>query len=167
MLFRSKAENEAEALDSWNAAKKTQKGYESRTEMLTSVSKALPALMRAAKVQSRSAKFGFTYGSVEKTLADLKGEISELEAAIASKNSLEIEDELGDVLFAAANLSSLLKCEAEEALCKSTEKFIRRVAKCEEYSKADGMADLADVLPDKLDKYWKRAKKQLLLGTQS
>ncbi len=150
-----KADNAEDALKSWDAAKASSKGQKTDSEKLLSVAKTLPALMRSQKVQGRAKKAGMDFESLSMTLENLKGEIEELENAIALGNAEQIKDEMGDVLFSAVNVSRFLDIEAEQALSDSCDKFVDRFAKVEE--KLD--RPMSEYSMSELDEVWKQVKK--------
>lgn len=152
-----KVKNSTEVLSNWNDIKQETKGQESYTDTLRSVCSTLPALMRAQKLGTRAKRAGMDFAGVNEALDALESEIAELKAAIA--DGTNIEEEMGDVLFSAVNVSRLLKIDAEEALTKSSDKFVDRFAKTEELVRCDG-ADMRTLNIDELDAYWRRAKKQ-------
>ncbi len=147
-----------QVLDNWDKIKKKEKRQETAASTLEGVSKALPALIRSCKVQKRAAKTGFEYAGVEDALSDLKSEVVELEQAMAHHDSENIEEELGDLLFAAVNVARMLGKDPEEALYRSTDKFIRRFSLVEEMAESHQMA-LKDCTAQELDRLWKKAKK--------
>jgi tetrapyrrole methylase family protein/MazG family protein len=152
-----KSDNTKEILENWDKIKRDTKGVKSQADLLRSVPKTLPALMRSAKVQSRAARVGFDWSDVSGALQSLKSEIEELEQAIENGNSIQIEDELGDVLFSTVNISRFVKCDAEQSLTHSCDKFIKRFAEVEILAKENGIDMLkADI--HELDKLWDMAK---------
>ena len=150
------ANNEDEALASWDKAKKESK-KQSDSETLVAVSKALPALMRADKVGSRASKVGYDFSDAKSALEKLKSEIVELEEVL---DKPEAEEEMGDVLFSAVNVARKLKLDSELILGASTDKFINRFAKAEQIAKDNGTS-LSDLSEEELDLIWEQAKKQL------
>ena len=150
-----KADNAEDALKSWDDAKAQTKGQKTNSEKLLSVAKTLPALMRSQKVQGRAKKAGMDFESLSKTLENLKGEIEELENAIALGNAEQIKDEMGDVLFSAVNVSRFLDIEAEQALSDSCDKFVDRFVRVEE--KLD--RPMSEYSMAELDEVWKQIKK--------
>lgn len=121
-----KAGSGEDALGFWNANKIAEKGYENASEYLSAVPSAMPSVMRAEKVGKRASKYGFDFASAKDALNKLKEEILELENALSSGSSLDVENECGDILFSAVNVLRLLGVEGELALKRSTEKFIKR-----------------------------------------
>ena len=151
------ADSSDEVLRNWDAIKKREKGQETATETLLGVSKALPALMRSAKVQQRAARSGFDYPDVAMALRDLRSEVDELEQAIALGDAAHNVDELGDVIFSAVNVSRFLKADAEEALSLACEKFISRFSQVERLASERGVS-MRNTSIEELDKLWREAK---------
>ena len=146
-----------EVLANWDKIKKEEKGQQTAADTLLAVSSALPALMRAQKVQHRAARAGFDYDNAEQAAADLSSELAELKEAIAAKDSGHIAEELGDLLFAAVNVARFTKNDSEEAMTRATEKFIRRFTLVEQLAKEQGI-DLQNASSDTLNKLWADAK---------
>lgn len=151
-------ENSGQVLDNWDKLKKAEKHQQTAASTLEGVSKALPALMRAAKVQKRAGKVGFEYPALADALGDLRSEIAELEEALAKEDGDGVFEEIGDVLFSAANVSRLLKADPEEALTRSTEKFIRRFHRMEQAAISNDI-ELSECTIDELNDLWREAKK--------
>lgn len=147
-----------DVLDNWNRIKQKTKGQSTASETLDSVPRQLPALMRSEKVQSRAKKAGFDYPDVDMALNDLKSEVSELSAAIDKKDTGNIAEELGDVLFSAVNVSRFFHMDPEELLTHSCDKFIARFKIVEALAQEQNM-DLKQSDIDVLNQLWKEAKK--------
>ncbi|MEM5517602.1 nucleoside triphosphate pyrophosphohydrolase [Henriciella sp. AS95] len=124
---------------------------------LDGVANALPALMRAEKLQKRAARTGFDWTNPEDILDKVAEETDEVSDAIASGNLENIEDEIGDLLFVVANLARRFKLDPEIALRKATAKFERRFKKMELLAIQDNQ-DFASLSLDEQDKLWKRVK---------
>lgn len=148
----------AEVLVNWDAIKKKEKGQKSVSEGLKGVAKALPANVRAAKVQKKAAAVGYDFASVDDVKTKVYEELHELESAMASGNGEEIFKEFGDVMFSMVNLSRFLGVNAENSLTNATEKFINRLDNAEILAKNQGM-DLAGMTAEQLDKLWEAVKK--------
>ncbi len=146
-----------EVLDNWDTIKKKTKNQTTQTDVLKSVSKALPALMRSSKVQSKSAKVGFDWADVSGAIEKVAEETNELKQAIKSNNEENCLEELGDLLFSVVNVSRFLNIEAEQALSKSCEKFISRFEKMERLAKNRGI-NIASLPLEALDALWNEAK---------
>lgn len=152
-----KVNGSGEVLANWNNIKQETKGQETYTETLESVCSALPALMRAQKIGTRAKRAGMDFKDVSSAIEALESEVAELKKAV-SENS-NIEEEIGDVLFSAVNAARLCGFDAEEALTKSSDKFISRFRKTEDMVRFDGI-DMKSLDIDKLDAYWQKAKNQ-------
>ena len=143
-----------QALSVWDARKREEKGQRTAADALDSVARALPALTRASKLQSKAAKAGFDWRDAAPALDKLREELGELERAVAEGSN--IEEELGDLLFAAVKVGRFTQVDGETALQKACEKFIRRFHRVEEL--ADGPLDRLDV--PELEALWSRAKRE-------
>lgn len=153
------AEDEKQALESWDNAKAQSKGVKQQSETMVSIPLELPALMRAEKIQSRAAKVGFDWDSVNGAFDKLLEEINELKTAVSQGNKADIEDELGDVLFSCVNVSRFVDVDSEEALTASSNKFINRFKVVEQLALEKGIV-MKDASLDELDLLWDKAKSQ-------
>lgn len=142
------------ALSAWDAQKRAEKGQRTTADAMDSVARALPALTRAAKLQGKAAKAGFDWRDISPALDKLSEELEELETAIAENTN--VEEELGDLLFAAVKAGRFAGVDGETALQKACEKFIRRFRRVEEL--ADGPLSELDV--PALEALWEEAKKK-------
>lgn len=152
------AENSSQALESWNEAKSRLKGEKNKTQSMQSVPRELPALMRAQKVQHKASKAGFDWQSADGAFDKLYEEINELKIAMNQGDSSLIEDEFGDVLFSCVNIARFINVDSEEALTKSTDKFISRFSLVEQMAKEKGI-DMKSSSLQVLDELWDNAKK--------
>ncbi len=142
-----------EVLQNWEALKRVEKSQETYTDTLNAVARSLPALWRAEKVQKKARKAGFDWPDVTGALDKLTEELEELKAAVAQGTN--IEEELGDLLFAAVNVSRFVEVDTEDALNQATEKFIRRFARVEELA---GDTPMTDMSLAEMDRLWAQAK---------
>jgi tetrapyrrole methylase family protein/MazG family protein len=142
----------AEVLIRWEEIKRAEKGT-TAASLMDGLSRGLPALIRAAKVQKRAAKAGFDWPSAEPVYEKVREELREAEAASAD----EIEDEIGDVLFAAVNLARKLRVDPEVALHGATDKFECRFRQVEALAHCRGL-DLAALSLAALDELWEEVK---------
>ncbi|MEM9667721.1 MAG: nucleoside triphosphate pyrophosphohydrolase [Pseudomonadota bacterium] len=124
---------------------------------LDGVALALPALLRAEKLQKRAARTGFDWATPEPIFAKLEEEVAELHEAMADKNSDSIEDELGDILFVCANLARRLDVDPEAALRRTNEKFNRRFRAMEVLAAEDGKV-FSELGLDEQEAYWQAVK---------
>lgn len=146
-------------LKNWDKIKQEKK-QQSNTDTLTAVSKALPALMRAQKVGKRAMRAGMDFDNAQDAFACVSQETAELQEAMQSGTQEQVEEELGDLLFSCVNTARHLHVDAEEALTRATEKFIRRFQKTEELLKQEGI-EMHSLGIDALDIYWRRAKEAI------
>ncbi len=153
----AQVENVSDVLDQWTRIKQETKGQKTASETLDAVPKQLPALMRAQKVQGRAKKAGFDYPDAAMAFDDLKSEIIELSDALDAQDADHIREELGDVLFAAVNVSRLCGKDAEEMLTGSCNKFIARFKHVETIAAAEQI-DLKTASVETLLSLWKKAK---------
>jgi len=124
---------------------------------LDGVGVALPALTRAEKIQKRAARVGFDWPAAAPILDKIEEEIGELRAELATGGQARIEDELGDLLFAVANLARHLEIDPETALRNATRKFERRFRRVEALLAERGRTP-ADSTLDEMEAQWRRAK---------
>jgi len=152
-----KAEDTATVLNNWDAIKAETKGQETYTDTLEAVAKSLPALSRAQKVGKRAAKAGMDFSNPDDAFDCVRAERAELQAAMAEGDTAEIEEELGDLLFSCVNTARHLGIDAEQALTRATNKFIKRFAATEQRVLADGKT-MPELNLAELDVYWEEAK---------
>lgn len=150
--------NTEEILENWEKLKKKEKKQETQTESMDQVARALPALMRAYKVQKKAAEVGFTWDSYEPILDKVFEEIEELKIEIKQRRLDKMNEELGDVLFSMVNLSYFLEINPEFALTNSTEKFINRFRYIENSAFAKGK-QLSQMTLEEMDQLWNECKK--------
>ena len=145
------AQNEA-----WEAHKaKERAAAGGDNSVLDGVALAFPALLRAGKISRRAARIGFDWPDARSVIAKLAEEIREIEAELdLGSGSDRLEDEVGDLLFAAVNLARKLAVEPETALRRATAKFERRFREVEKRAAAQGVGrDL-----DALEALWQQVK---------
>lgn len=130
----------------------------SGTGILADVPAALPALLRAMKLQSRAARVGFDWDSAPKVVEKIAEEAQEIVQAQESGASVEkLQDEIGDLLFAVANLARHLGVDPESSLRSTNTKFIRRFNEIEKaLAKQDRSP--ADASLDEMEALWQAAK---------
>lgn len=154
-----KADTPEEVLVNWEALKKKEKQLSSQTQAMRSVPEALPALLRAKKVQKKAADVGFDFYETGGAMEKVYEECRELEEAIRLKNGSE-EEEFGDLLFALVNISRFLKINPEFALTKAIKKFINRFEYVENSALSEGK-QLSQMTLEEMDLLWDKAKQEL------
>ena len=140
-----------EALKAWDNAKAKEKHYVSASDKIDKIAGALPALMRAYKVQKAVGKVGFEFDDFEQVIGKIKEEIEEF---CKAKTADELEDEGGDILIAAVNALRWKNVEPEIALSRAIDKFVKR------FKYVDGKCngDLQSKSPEELNALWEEAK---------
>ena len=149
------ARDSGQALNTWDAQKREEKGQRTAADTLDSVARSLPALMRAEKIQDKARKAGFDWAEMGPALDKAEEELGELRQAV--EQGANVEEELGDLLFSAVNVSRFVKVDTEEALNRATDKFIGRFRKVEEEAARQGRT-LEGMSLAELDKLWEHAK---------
>lgn len=145
-------------LEKWENVKWNEHKYSSYSEELAGVPQSLPALMRSAKVQKKAAKVGFDWDDAAGAVEKLHEEINEFIVAHESGSYDDAFEEMGDLLFTIVNVSRFLKIDPEQALTKSTEKFINRFTRMEELALSKGLK-LDDMTLEEMDVLWDEVKK--------
>ena len=151
------AETSEEVLVNWDKLKRQEKGQKTTADALDAVARSLPALWRADKLQSKAEKAGFRFRDSDGTLDKLEEEVRELRAAVESGTN--VEEEVGDVLFAAVNAGRRRGVDPEDALNAACEKFIARFRAVEAAALGSGKA-LDALSSDELAALWETAKHQ-------
>ena len=118
---------------------------------------ALPALARADKIGRRAARTGFDWGAPEEVVAKIREELSETEAAIAAGDREALREEVGDLLFAVANLARYVDVDPEGALRAANNKFVRRFQAMEAEAARRGQS-LEEIGMPGLDELWNLVK---------
>jgi ATP diphosphatase len=127
--------------------------------LLKDVAIALPALTRAVKLQKRAGTVGFDWNDPHAVIAKIREELDEFESELGGVHAHDrLEDELGDILFAVANLARHMAVEPETALRSSNEKFRRRFRHIESELERRGR-DIAEASLDEMEALWVDAKR--------
>jgi tetrapyrrole methylase family protein/MazG family protein len=164
---QKRAKDATEVLKNWEQIKSEERRAESRTNSSSSVESekapaslldgiphTLPAVMQGFQLTRRASRIGFDWDNVEGVAKKLQEELAEL---CNAQSSRQIEEELGDVLFAAVNLARFLKVDPEIALKRTNAKFSSRFREMERLAHASGRA-LADVPRNEMESLWDQAK---------
>ncbi|MCD9006692.1 nucleoside triphosphate pyrophosphohydrolase [Luteimonas sp. XNQY3] len=167
-IFGDVSADDAETvLRNWDAIKREERAAAGETDAsaLAGIARGLPEWQRAVKLQQRAARVGFDWPGPQPVLAKLHEEIDEVRAefdAVAADPGDaaaqdRLEEELGDLLFVAANLARHAKVDVGAALRRANHKFERRFRAMEAMADADGLA-LAGQSLEAQDAYWNRVK---------
>jgi len=132
---------------------------EGKLSVLGGVPTALPATIKATRLQEKSGKVGFEWEETSQVWDKVKEEMAELEEAVASGDTDRIEDEFGDLSFSLVNYARFLHIDAENALERTNRKFIHRFRQMEEKARLQGRS-LADMTLQEMDDLWNGIKAQ-------
>ncbi|MBS1841391.1 MAG: nucleoside triphosphate pyrophosphohydrolase [Acidobacteria bacterium] len=163
-VFGKKRAKDAKAvLKSWEKIKAEERKAKGRKDevkpasLLDGVSHALPGTMEGFQLTRRASRIGFDWDSAEGVLDKLAEEAGELRKEIASADAKRIEEETGDLLFAAVNLARFLHVDPEIALKKANVKFAARFREMERMARRSGR-ELAEVPRAQMESLWDKAK---------
>jgi len=132
------SEAQTESWERIKAEERAAKGEQDASAM-AGVSKGLPALRRAVKLQKRAARVGFDWPTIDPVFSKLREEATELEQAIAANDHDNMEEEVGDLLFVLANLARHLNVDPGAALRRSNQKFEQRFRAMESLAAERGL----------------------------
>lgn len=138
----------------WEKIKMT----EGRSSLLDGVPKELPALLRAFRLQEKASNAGFDWNNKKDVWKKVEEEIQEFRAAERKGNKADIENELGDLLFALVNYARFVQINPELALRKTNEKFIKRFRGIEQSLHQKGIT-LERATFEEMDMLWNQQKK--------
>jgi tetrapyrrole methylase family protein/MazG family protein len=156
-----------EVLDNWARIKVEQEGRKPKDSLLDGVSRSLPPLDRAGKLQKKAAKAGFDWPDIRGVIAKIREELGEAESALEAAGTEgsngtgaareNLEGELGDLLFSVVNLCRYVEVDPSVALQRTNVKFIRRFKHVEKRMKEQDQPMTRENLP-LMDRYWEEAK---------
>jgi MazG family protein len=134
----------------WEQFKAAERAAKGSGSILDGVALALPALMRAEKLQKRAARVGFAWKQALEIFDKIEEELGELRSEVdGARDPARLTDEIGDVLFVVANLARTLDVDPEDALRATNAKFARRFryieARLAERGKTPDQSDLAEM----------------------
>jgi tetrapyrrole methylase family protein/MazG family protein len=165
VFSNTKVKDSAEVLDNWARIKVEQEGRKPKDSLLDEVSRGLPPLDRAWKLQKKAAKAGFDWPDTAGVIAKIKEELEEVTEEMIAQGTPNdegspLEQELGDLLFSVVNLCRYLKVEPSVALQRTNIKFTQRFKYVEKRMKETGTEMKQENL-QVMDKYWEEAKQNL------
>jgi MazG family protein len=152
------ADNADHVTRNWDEIKRAERAGKPAAGLLEDVPRALPALMRAVKLQNRAAEVGFDWPSAVTVTEKIAEEARELAEAGETMDPEKIAEEFGDMLFAVANLSRHLKLDPEAALRGANAKFMRRFKAIETALEAQGRTPHEASL-EEMEELWQAAKR--------
>lgn len=148
---------EVEIKRNWETIKQQERREKTQHSITDDVPRALPALIRATKLQRRVAHVGFDWTDASEIFAKVREELAELEEAVAAQDQAHIEEELGDLLFTCVNLARRFDVSPETALNGCNQKFTKRFKHIEESALQQGKR-LTEMTLEELDEGWQQAK---------
>ncbi|MEA4863125.1 MAG: nucleoside triphosphate pyrophosphohydrolase [Victivallaceae bacterium] len=151
------AASSAEVVKLWEKVKSAEPEKAARASVLDGVPKSLSALSQAAKIQKKAAKCGFDWRKADDVADKLQEEVDELREAMAAGDDARIDEELGDVLFAAVNLARFRKTDPEQLLRQDNAKFARRFRHVEDRVRNSGR-EWSAFSVEELENFWTEAK---------
>lgn len=156
----TKYDNEAAQKWDWEAIKQTERQQRYEQGLFAGIPNNLPALRRSQKIQKRAAQVGFDWENWQQVVPKIEEELAEVAEAVAGDESaIRIEEEMGDVLLATANMARMLGLDAENALRLANRKFATRFEQVIELLQQDGVTLEEASLPE-MEAAWERAKQQ-------
>jgi tetrapyrrole methylase family protein/MazG family protein len=165
----TRAKDSAEVLRNWeqikaeerrsNASSASKTGAElaKETSLLDGVSRALPATLEGFQLTRKAARIGFDWEDAGGVIEKLQEETEELKNALQAQDQRKIEEELGDLLFAAVNLARFLKTDPEIALKNANAKFSGRFRIMEKMARDTGR-EFKDLPREEMEAFWNAAK---------
>jgi len=168
---KTRAKDSAEVLRNWEQIKaeerrsgsdqsdsKSKENVPKETSLLDGVSRALPATLEGFQLTRKASRIGFDWEDANGVFEKMQEEIEELNKALKETDPLKTEEELGDLLFAAVNLSRFLKIDPEIALKKANAKFSCRFREMERLARKNGR-EFKDLPREEMEALWEAAKK--------
>lgn len=149
---------QTKAWEDIKATERAAKSGDAADSALADVAVALPALLRAQKLQKRAARVGFDWPTPDSVFDKLDEEIGEVKDAIREGDQAHIEEELGDLLFVCANLVRKLGAESEDVLKAANKKFTTRFMAMEALARLEGNV-FAELSLDEQEALWQRVKR--------
>lgn len=147
--------DEKEVIENWEKLKLKEK--DGNKSVLAGVPKAMPACVKAFRIQDKARGVGFDWDNKNQIWDKVNEEIDEVRVEIERNDKEKIENEFGDLLFAVINAARLHGVHPEDALEKTNRKFIKRFTYLEEHTMQKGR-DLKDMSVEEMDVFWNEAK---------
>jgi MazG family protein len=145
-------------VEQWEAIKAREQAAAGRTRaVLSGIPRSMPALLRAHEIGTRVAAVGFDWDRPDDVITKIEEEVAELRRAEAGEGADRVEEEMGDLLFAIANLARKLGVEPESALRKANEKFSARFAALERSFEQQGRS-VHEATLEEMEEVWNVVK---------
>ena len=153
----TEVKDSAEVLRNWARIKAEERKDHDDRSHVAGVPRAMPALLRAHRLSEKASRVGFDWENAGQVFDKVHEEVAELQAAVALGDPTEVEAELGDVLFALTSLGRHLDVQAEDALQRANDRFIRRFRYIEARL-AELQQDLHQTSAQEMNTLWEEAK---------
>lgn len=159
-VFTDQSQLTAQQVESqWDAIKQAEKaGVPIPTSILANIPKGMAPLMQAHKIQKACAKVGFDWADIPPVVEKVQEELAEVQVAIASGKQTDVEEEIGDLLFAVVNLARHAGVKSDTALLQANRKFTQRFMQVEALVAAD-QHDMQTLDLAQLELYWQKVKR--------
>lgn len=148
--------NADEVVKNWEQLKLKEK--DGNTSVLSGVPDALPALIKASRIQEKASSVGFDWENRSQVWQKVMEEYNEVQDEIATNNSKHLEEEFGDLFFAVVNAARLYEIDPETALERTNKKFIRRFEYLEQHT-IKQERPLKTITLDEMNEIWEAAKR--------
>ena len=155
-----KVKDSEEVLKQWAQIKLEEGKTTFTSDILEKIPHSMPALLRAYRIGERVAKVGFDWENYEQVMENFHEEIGEFKEAVTVGKKEKMEEELGDMLFAAAQVARHLDISPEDALRNASKKFTRRFSQVEKDAMEKGK-ELTDMPIDELEALWQNSKNKV------
>ncbi len=150
-----------ELLKNWEDLKAAEKAASGRPvekkSLLDGIPEKLPTLAKTQQITAKAARVGFDWPDVEEIHGQYQEEFQELQEALGSGDQDQIREEVGDLIFTALNVARFLEIDAETALRRANEKFVRRFQRMESHFAADGRP-LKEIPQAEMEAFWQQSK---------
>lgn len=150
-----KVTDEEEVKRNWEKLKMK----EGKTSVLSGVPKGLPSMVKAIRIQEKAKQVGFEWENKEQVFAKIEEEMNELKEVVHTAEQDKIEEELGDVFFSLVNYARFLQIDADHALERTNQKFIKRFVQMEQEAISEGK-QLTHMTLEEMDGIWNRIKQK-------
>jgi XTP/dITP diphosphohydrolase len=132
---------------------------EGKTSVLSGVPKGLPSMVKAIRIQEKAKQVGFEWENKEQVFEKIEEEIGELKEVVQTGEQEKIEEELGDVFFSLVNYARFLQIDADHALERTNQKFMKRFVQMEQEALSEGK-QLTHMTLEEMDSIWNRIKQK-------
>jgi XTP/dITP diphosphohydrolase len=132
---------------------------EGKTSVLSGVPKGLPSMVKAIRIQEKAKQVGFEWENKEQVFEKIEEERGELKEVVQTGEQEKIEEELGDVFFSLVNYARFLQIDADHALERTNQKFMKRFVQMEQEALSEGK-QLTHMTLEEMDSIWNRIKQK-------